>query len=150
MTSRRLLTPARLAAAIVLAAASLTACGTSTGTGSSAASAPAALEGQAVDAGAFAALVEQDGVVILDVRTPDEFDSGHLDGALNLDVSSPQFADQLTELDPGSRYAVYCRSGNRSAQAVKLMQQAGLEQVAHLDGGIGAWSAGGGEVVTDR
>ena len=148
MTTRLALTPLRLTAAIALAAASLTACSTPAETAGSSATAPASLDGQAVDAGAFAALVEQDGVVVLDVRTPEEFAAGHLDGALNVDVSSPQFADRLAELDTDAPYAVYCRSGNRSAQAVTLMQQAGFEQVAHLDGGITAWSADGGEVVT--
>lgn len=148
MTTRLALTPLRLTAAIALAAASLTACSAPAETTETSAAAPASLDGQAVDAGAFAALVEQDGVVVLDVRTPEEFAAGHLDGALNVDVSSPQFTDRLAELDTDAPYAVYCRSGNRSAQAVTLMQQAGFEQVAHLDGGITAWSADGGEVVT--
>lgn len=109
----------------------------------------AAPTGQALGAEAFAELAAQDGAVVLDVRTPAEFGEGHLDGAVNLDVSDPGFAEAVAGLDPDATYAVYCRSGNRSAQAVTVMQQAGITDLAHLDGGIGAWAAAGGEVVVD-
>lgn len=91
----------------------------------------------------FATLAEEDGVVLLDVRTPQEYAEGHLDGAVNLDVSAPDFADGLAGLDPQAVYAVYCRSGNRSQTALELMAQAGLEDAADLAGGIGAWVGDG-------
>lgn len=64
--------------------------------------------------------------VTIDVRTSEEFASGHLEGAINMDVTDAGFAEALESLDPEDSYAVYCRSGNRSAQAAALMQSAGL------------------------
>lgn len=98
----------------------------------------------------FADLAAEDGVVLLDVRTPQEFAEGHLDGALNVDVSAPDFAARAAELDPGATYAVYCRSGNRSRTAMEIMRDAGVGDAADLAGGIGAWIAADLPVVTGR
>ena len=65
--------------------------------------------------------------VVIDVRTPGEYAAGHLDGAVNLDLTSGQLASELPALDDDAEYVVYCKSGNRSAQAAQLMEQAGLE-----------------------
>lgn len=97
----------------------------------------------------FAELAAADGVVLLDVRTPEEFAEGHLEGAVNLDVSGADFATGLADLDPEATYAVYCRSGNRSQTALDLMAQAGIASAADLTGGIGAWADAGMPVVTD-
>jgi len=64
--------------------------------------------------------------VIVDVRTPAEYATGHLDGAVNLDFQSPSFDQVVTDLDPDADYVVYCQSGNRSAQAVSVMEDADL------------------------
>ena len=84
----------------------------------------------------------------MDVRTPQEYAQGHLPGAVNVDVSSPDFAAQIATLDPNAPYAVYCRSGNRSGVAVATMAEQGFTGAYHLGGGIGAWQDAGGEVVT--
>ena len=110
--------------------------------------AQAEVSGESLDAAAFADLAAADGVVILDVRTPQEFAEGHLEGAVNLDVSSPDFAAGVAELDPATTYAVYCRSGNRSQTAMQQMQGAGITALADLAGGIQAWVDAGNEVVT--
>lgn len=81
-------------------------------------------------------LAARDGVTVIDVRTPQEFAEGHLDGALLIDLSSAGFADEVAALDPAGEYLVYCRSGNRSAQAVAIMQQLGFERLWDLDGGV--------------
>jgi len=73
--------------------------------------------------------------VIIDVRTPAEFASGHLDGAVNIDVQSPDFAAQIMELDPNGEYFVYCRSGNRSGQAIAQMNQMGFNGENLTNGG---------------
>ncbi|MGR0220681.1 rhodanese-like domain-containing protein [Agromyces sp. ZXT2-6] len=65
--------------------------------------------------------------VVVDVRTPGEYAAGHLDGAVNLDLTSGQLAAEVPALDPEDEYVVYCKSGNRSAQATQIMEQAGLE-----------------------
>ncbi|HWS58591.1 MAG TPA: rhodanese-like domain-containing protein [Actinotalea sp.] len=102
-----------------------------------------------LDAAAFGERVAEPDVVVLDVRTPEEFAAGHLPGAVNANLESGTFTDDLAALDPAATYAVYCRSGNRSAQALGIMQDAGFDDVAHLDGGIAAWAQAGGVVVTD-
>lgn len=115
-------------------------------TGSAASAAPA--QGASLDAAGFAAALKRPGTTVVDVRTPAEFAQGHLPGAVNLDVSSPDFARRLATLDPAAPYAVYCRSGNRSAAALAQMSAAGFTAAYHLDGGVGAWSDAGGELVT--
>lgn len=85
--------------------------------------------------------------VILDVRTPEEFQSGHIKGAINIDFYAPDFAQKLDKLDKGKVYVVYCRSGHRSAQAVSLMKQQGFQTVYEIEGGIRAWQAGGFPLV---
>jgi phage shock protein E len=148
MPSRRL--TASLAALLV--AGSLAACGSgdpdvSVTAGSVAASAPA--EGAELDPAAFAAALKRSDTTILDVRTPQEYAEGHLPGAVNIDVEGPDFAQQVQALDPTAPYAVYCRSGNRSAVAIQVMDQLGFTNAYHLGGGITAWKGDGGEVVTD-
>ena len=64
--------------------------------------------------------------VIVDVRTPAEYATGHLDGAINIDFQSPSFDDVVAGLDSEADYVVYCQSGNRSAQAVTVMEDAEL------------------------
>ncbi|MDO9590965.1 MAG: rhodanese-like domain-containing protein, partial [Microcella sp.] len=56
------------------------------------------------------------GTIVIDVRTPAEFASGHLEGAINIDVQSADFDSRISELDADGTYFVYCRSGNRSGQ----------------------------------
>lgn len=71
--------------------------------------------------------------VIVDVRTPEEYSAGHLEGALNIDVQSPNF-DQLIMTQPlEAPVLVYCRSGNRSAQAKARMEALGFTNIT--DGG---------------
>ena len=65
--------------------------------------------------------------VVIDVRTAGEYSAGHLDGAVNLDLTSGELAAEIPALDADDEYVVYCKSGNRSAQATQLMEQADLD-----------------------
>ena len=76
------------------------------------------------------------GVTVIDVRTPEEYAEGHIEGAQLIDFYSDTFAEEIAALDPDGEYLVYCRSGNRSGQAVSLMQQSGIDQVWDLQGGV--------------
>jgi rhodanese-related sulfurtransferase len=78
------------------------------------------------------------GLVVLDVRTPEEFGAGRLAGAVNLDFYATTFADDLSALDREVPYLLYCRSGNRSAQAREMMRELGFLEVHEIDGGINA------------
>ncbi|NCD17043.1 MAG: rhodanese-like domain-containing protein [Actinobacteria bacterium] len=125
-----------LAGGLLAAGLALSGCA-STDSGTATVEAGAVQRGEHVDADTFRASLSDD-VTILDVRTPQEFAEGHIAGTVNVDVSSPDFAQQVSELDPEGTYAVYCRSGNRSRTAMAAMQDAGLSDVFGLEGGIGA------------
>lgn len=66
---------------------------------------------------------------LIDVRTPEEFAEGHLEGAINMPVELPTFAAQVAELDPDVEYLVYCRSGRRADVALDYMGSIGLTGV---------------------
>jgi phage shock protein E len=124
----------RLLVLISALLAAITACSPST----QAANGPAR-----VGTGEFATVIEQPGVVIVDVRTAEEFADGHITGAVNIPVQQPDFADRIAALDPNSTYAVYCRSGNRSQPAVAAMQKAGITTIYELESGTKGWTAAG-------
>lgn len=78
--------------------------------------------------------------VILDVRSPQEYQEGHIPGAVNINIQDPDFMDKLDELATDKTYLVYCRSGVRSAKACHMMGSQGFEHLYNLDGGILEWS----------
>ena len=87
---------------------------------------------------------------LIDVRTGDEFASGHITGAINADVSQTEaFNQYLNTLDKNRSYFIYCRTGKRSAQALELMTQQGFTQVTNLDGGITTWQSANFPVVKE-
>jgi rhodanese-related sulfurtransferase len=77
--------------------------------------------------------------VILDVRTPEEFAEGHIDGAVNLDVQARDFEKKLRVLDRKKSYLVYCRTGNRSRKATVAMEALGFRSIFHMTEGIVRW-----------
>jgi rhodanese-related sulfurtransferase len=82
---------------------------------------------------------ENPDAVVLDVRTKAEVEKGMIDGALHIDVSRPDFKQQIQELDKDQTYLVYCRSGRRSVTACKAMEQEGFSSLYNLMGGIIAY-----------
>jgi phage shock protein E len=97
----------------------------------------------------FAKTVSDPSVVVLDVRTPAEFMSGHLANAINIDIEGMQFKSEVAKLDKSKTYAVYCRSGRRSAIATDEMSKLGFKTLLNLEGGTGAWSAAGQTLVVN-
>lgn len=91
----------------------------------------------------FSQKITEPGVIIVDVRTSEEFASGHIEGALNIDFNSGNFANEITRLNPSETYAVYCRSGSRSGQAASIMHKAGFHDVSNLNGGVIDWTDDG-------
>ncbi len=79
--------------------------------------------------------------VIIDVRTPDEYNDGHVEGAVNIDYNSDAFRDKTDGLDKNKDYLVYCRSGSRSSAAVKIMEELGFTMIYHMNGGILDWNS---------
>ncbi|WP_276496578.1 rhodanese-like domain-containing protein [Pontibacter litorisediminis] len=72
--------------------------------------------------------------VLVDVRTPEEYASGHLDGAMLSDFRGGDFAEDIRNWDKDKVYYLYCASGNRSGQAAELMKQAGFKHIYNLGG----------------
>jgi rhodanese-related sulfurtransferase len=105
----------------------------------------------AIDLGVseFSTKVAEAGVITLDVRTPIEFAEGHIEGARLIDFQSGNFENEIAALDKNATYAVYCRSGNRSGQAVKVMQDAGFTNVFNMNGGVIEWANAGFPLVNN-
>ena len=97
----------------------------------------------------FSSKVTEAGVITLDVRTPGEFNEGHIEGAQLIDFQSGNFENEIATLDKSKTYAVYCRSGNRSGQAVKVMSDAGFANLYNLNGGVVDWSNSGLPLVSN-
>lgn len=86
--------------------------------------------------------------VIIDVRTPEEYAGGHLEGAVNVNLQSGSFEQDILAFPLDGDYVVYCRSGNRSAQAAAIMADLGFENVQDAGGIQSASSATGLAIVT--
>lgn len=91
----------------------------------------------------FAEGAYQENVLLLDVRTDGEFAAGHLTGATQINYSASNFEAKVKELDRDTPVYVYCRSGNRSGRAARIMKGLGFKEVYNLAGGILAWQRKG-------
>lgn len=84
-----------------------------------------------------------DDLVVLDIRTPEEYSAGTIEGAVNIDFYAADFSDRIAALDRDATYVLFCRTGNRSAGAAQLMRDLDFGEVYEIDGGIVAWSQAG-------
>ena len=100
-----------------------------------------------LDAPKFAEKIAELDVVVLDVRTPEEFNSGHIPNAINIDIYSDYFRTDISALDKSKSYAVYCRSGKRSVDASSEMDLTGFKSTFNLTGGIIEWVDSGRTTV---
>lgn len=89
-------------------------------------------------------------LVILDVRTPGEFQAGHIKGAVNIDFWGSLFEESVSGLDKKPIYLVYCTSGVRSGGAMKKMRKLGFAKVYNMTGGMFGWRAAGLPTQTDK
>lgn len=84
---------------------------------------------------------------LLDVRTPAEFQEGHIAHALNLNIHDERFAAEIQKLDKSRPVMVYCAKGGRSANAAEQLKRAGYPEVYDLSGGMEAWRDAGKNTV---
>lgn len=91
-------------------------------------------------------LAATDGARLIDVRTPFEFQMGHIPNADLIDISDPTFPERIQELDRDTPYFLYCRSGSRSFHAAAFMVELGFSRIFNLRDGIIAWT---GDVVQE-
>ena len=85
--------------------------------------------------------------VLIDIRTPQEFDSGHLKNAININFYSPSFMEEINKIGTNKNVLIYCASGNRSGQALQKLKDSSFKSLADLQGGIGAWASAGKKIV---
>lgn len=134
-------------AAAALAAVTLAACSSADTVESPSASAEERPGVVRVDAEeAVTLLDERDDLMVIDVRTPEEFAEGHVDGAELVDIYEPAFQDEIDGLDRDGSYVLYCRTGNRSGQAAAFMQELGFTEVYDA-GGLADLADAGAAIV---
>jgi len=102
-----------------------------------------------LDVDGFASNIKNPGVIVLDVRTPGEFATGHIENAINIDVEGMTFDSEIAKLDKNVEYAVYCRSGRRSVVATEKMAEAGFTKLTNLKDGVISWQGAGYPVVNN-
>ncbi len=91
----------------------------------------------------FKEKVDSGEYVLVDIRTPEEYQAGHIKGAINIDYYAPDFKEQVSKLDKNKKYLYYCRSGHRSGEAEVLAKVFNFPEVYELDGGINVWKEAG-------
>ena len=83
---------------------------------------------------------------LIDVRTPEEFEEGHIANALNIDFFSDNFLQNMEKLDKEKPVVLYCKSGNRSNKSVQKLKDSGFSKIYDVDGGITEWKSKGFDV----
>ena len=94
----------------------------------------------------FETKAAQAGTQLVDVRTPEEYQAGHIGNALNINFRDADFKEKMDKLDKSKPVAVYCGVGGRSGKTVTLLNQLGFKTVYDLQGGITTWRAKGKKV----
>jgi rhodanese-related sulfurtransferase len=100
-----------------------------------------------IDAHSFKEKMQNEEFIIIDVRTPDEHKDKRIANCLLIDFYEPTFLEKINKLDRDKTYLVYCRSGNRSGQAMDMMKNMDFVEVYNLEGGIIGWEANNFEFV---
>ena len=93
------------------------------------------------------AILSLDKVQLIDVRTPEEFEGGHIEGAINIDYRDSNFKQKLEQIDKTKPIAIYCKKGGRSNACAMDMKKQGFVKIYDLDGGITQWIYHGKEMV---
>ncbi len=88
----------------------------------------------------FKEKLAQNNGIILDVRTPQEFEQGHIPNATLIDFLDINFKENLSQLDQDKTYFIYCKAGGRSQKTAELMGKLGFKRIIGLEGGYTAWS----------
>lgn len=96
---------------------------------------------------AYALIEKTPSLVVLDIRTPEEYNAGHIADAVNVNYHSEDFKTWLDSANKSKVYLVHCKSGGRSSRAIALMEKAGFNNVQHMSKGFDAWAASGKGIV---
>ena len=85
--------------------------------------------------------------ILVDVRTVEEYDSGHIQDAINFDFYSESFQEQILSLNKNSSVILYCRTENRSTKTANYLKENGYKKITVLDGGVTSWVKNGNDLV---
>lgn len=99
-----------------------------------------------VDVATLRAELAKGGVQLIDVRTPQEWSTGHISGAVHIDWFSDDFKAEVAGLDKQAPVRLYCAAGGRSEEARELLREMGFADVRDLDGGTAAWKKAGAPI----
>lgn len=98
---------------------------------------------QDVDALKFKELIDKGNCLLLDVRTPGEYSTGHIAGSTNINIADPEFASKIKLLDKSKTLLIYCLSGSRSDAAGQYMSRLGFQKIYTLQRGLINWNRAG-------
>ncbi|NUM31023.1 MAG: redoxin domain-containing protein [Bacteroidetes bacterium] len=98
----------------------------------------------------FSEIIKQKEIQLIDIRTPEEFSTGYIEGASNIDFYDPAFFEKMTKLDKKRPLAIYCKSEGRTKEALKMLADAGFEKIYMLKGGLLSWEHDGYKLVTPK
>ena len=90
--------------------------------------------------------IQDSDYTLIDVRTQDEFDLGHIDSAINLDFYSDTFQNDILSLPKNETIVLYCRTNNRSSKTANILKENGFKEIAVLEGGITEWVKNGNDI----
>ena len=90
--------------------------------------------------------IQDSDYTLIDVRTQDEFDLGHIDGAINLDFYSETFQNDVLSLPKNETIVLYCRTNNRSSKTANILKENGFKEISVLEGGITDWVKNGNDI----
>ena len=93
----------------------------------------------------FVEILDSD-YTLIDVRTQDEFDLGHIDSAINLDFYSETFQNDILSLPKNETIVLYCRTNNRSSKTANILKENGFKEISVLEGGITDWVKNGNDI----
>ena len=85
--------------------------------------------------------------ILVDVRTIEEYESGHIQNALNFDFYSESFQKDILTLEKNSQIILYCRTQNRSTKTANFLLENGYKEITVLEGGITSWVKNGNDLV---
>ena len=90
--------------------------------------------------------VQGDDFILIDVRTRDEYDLGHITNAINLDFYSDTFQDSILVLPKNENIILYCRTNNRSTKTANILKENGFDNISVIKGGITEWVRNGNDI----
>ena len=91
--------------------------------------------------------IQDTNYILVDVRTADEYESGHIQDAVNFDFYSESFQNEILSLDKSSSIILYCRTQNRSTKTANYLKENGYKEITVIAGGITSWVKNGNDLV---